>query len=866
MRLIDRLLKRDPDADLTDELRFHLEMEAKKLRDTGLAPDAARQEARRRLGGVDKYTEELRDVRGGRGWDAFVQDARYALRVSRRFPAFTLIVVATLGIAIGANTAIFSVVNATLLRPLPYPNGDRLALLYSNNVPNSIPRFSVSYADYLDWRAQTRSFTDMAAYTGGSLTLQTDDAPLRLSAWNVTSNFFDVGGVQPHIGRFFHDKSPPSETSSEVILAYDLWQRQFAGDPSIVGRSIRFASGTRSVIGVLPKSFDLDGRRNIDAVIVLDPQSIPNVADHGQHMVSVIARLKPGITQAAAQADLNVVAKRLAEQFPNGMGAANVFMAQDELVRDLKDPLLVLLAAAALVLLIGCINVANLLLTRSTIREREVALRQALGASRGRLVTQLLVESAELTIAGAALGLIIAYYTLVLIEKLAPPGLLPSTISLDLRVLAFTFGVAVVTTLLVGVWPAFRATSPRLASSLREGGRSGSAGRHALRARRSLVIAETALALVLLVCAGLVIQSLRHLLEIDPGFVAEHVVTMRVNLPGPRYNDSTQVSFFRDLQSRLEGRGGIEAVAAGNTAPISGGGIVTGIRLIGADRPPGEKLVSPVTGVTPGYFRTMGMRLLQGRDVAWSDQLPTIVASQAAVRAYWPGQSPIGKRVGFGRDTIGLEVVGVVNDTRGRGITTDPPPMLYLHYSGVASVARGMTLVVRGPGDVQAITATTRAAVGEIDRTLPLFNVQAATVLIEQSIGQPRLNTTLLSLFAGVALVLAAIGIYGVISYSVTQRSQEIGVRVALGAQRGDVLRLVLREGVGLAAAGVAIGIIGAFFATRLVQSWLFGIEKTDAVTMAATAIGLISIALLASYIPARRATKVDPLVAMRAD
>jgi predicted permease len=478
----------------------------------------------------------------------------------------------------------------------------------------------------------------------------------------------------------------------------------------------------------------------------------------------------------------------------------------------------------------------------------------------------LIVESSQLAIGGTLLGLVIAHFTLSFIEKLAPPALLPATIGIDLRVLGFALGVSVLTTLVVGLWPAFRATHGHLARSLRDGGRSGSGGRAALRARRVLVVAETSLALVLLVCAALVVQSLRHLVDIDPGFVADHVVTMRVSLPAPRYSDTTQVAFFRDLQSRLEGRGGIESVAAANTPPISGGGIVTGIRLMGMSRPADEKLSSPVTAVTPGYFRTLGIRVLQGRDVAWSDVNATMVASQSAAKKYWPGESPIGKRVAFGRDSIGLEIVGIVNDTRARGLTTEVPPMLYMHYAGATSVARTMSIVVKGRGDLQQIVAETRRTTAEIDRSLPLYNVMPVNDLIEVSIGQPRLNTTLLTAFAVVALVLAVIGIYGVISYSVTQRTQEIGVRVALGAQAGDVVRLVLREGAGLATTGVLLGVGGALLATPLIQSWLYGIEKGDPKTIVAMAAGLVAVALAASYLPARRAARVDPLVAMRAD
>ena len=855
------------DDEIEEELRFHLTMEAEQLERGGMSRGAAAAEARRRFGGVVKHSEELRDVRGGRTMDTLLQDARYALRLSRRFPAFTAIVLLTLGIAVGANTAIFSVINATLLRPLPYPDGDRLAILYSQNPDRSQPRFSISYADFLDWRAQTRSFSGMAALTTTSLTLINEGEPLRLAAQTATSEYFDVLGIRPELGRLFRGNESPSEAASEVVLTYDFWQRQFSGDPGIVGRRLRMGAGERTVIGVLPRGYDRDNP-GIDAVTVLDPRGIPNVENHNQHMLIVIARLKPGVTQAAAQADLSAVAARLADQFPQIAGwTANVFMARAEATRTLRGPLLVLLAAAALVLLIGCINVVNLLLTRSTLREREVALRQALGASRSRLVTQLLVESGELAVGGALLGLVVAHFVVQLIARRAPTGLLPRDIGLDSSVLFFTLVLGLVTTMIAGLWPAIVTTTPRLARALRDGGRSSSGGMRALRARRSLVIAEISLALVLLVCAGLVIQSLRNMLAVDPGFDPTKVVTMRVNLAGPRYTDTTQVQFFRELQSRLEGRAGIEAVAAANTPPISAGGIVTNLRIIGSSRADGGKIMGNATAITPGYFRTMRMRLLRGRDVSWSDPRPTIVVSMAAANAYWPGESPIGKRLGFGqRDSIGFEVVGLVNDTRARGITVDSPPMVYLSYAGATSVARSMSLVVRGRGDQAAIAAATRAAVLEIDRTLPVYGVRSVNELIDQSLGQSRLNTTLLGIFATVALVLAAVGIYGVISYSVTLRQQEIGVRMALGASSRDVLALVLREGGLLAFTGALVGLGAAYFATGLVQSWLFGIGRADGATIVGTAGVLVAIALIASYMPARRASRVDPIVAMRQD
>ena len=860
-------LSRESNANLTDELRFHLEMETRQLEATGLSRADAENEARRRFGGVDRYTEELRDERGGRFFEHLRLDARYALRLARRFPAFTAIVVLTLGISIGANTAIFSVVDAVLLRPLPFPRGQDLVLLYAQNPDKSLPRFSVSYADYVDWRKETHSFTDIAAYTTSSLTFTDHEDVQRLAGLSVTPNFFDVLLARPQLGRLYHDRDPASETDNEIVLTYGFWQRALAADPSIVGRPIKIGGSSRTVIGVLPADFNLDGNP-VDALTVLVPAAIPNVESHGQHILNAVGRLRPGTSLESAQADLLGVATRVAAADPGIAGwTANVFHLGDELVRGLASPLYILLAAAGLVLLIGCINVANLLLTRSAIREREVALRQALGAARSRLVGQLMVESAELAIAGTLLGLLIGKLTLRAILAFAPTGLLPASIGIDTRVLAFAAALIVFATVAVGLWPALSATRSRLTASLHDGGRASTGGLGTLRARRTLVVAETSLALVLLICAGLVIQSLGHMLRVDPGFRTDRVVSMRVSLNGSRYNDTTQIQFFRDLQSRLEARAGIEAVAAANTPPIASGGIVTNIRLVGVPQRAGEKLMGAATAITPGFFRTLSMRIVQGRDVEWNDTHPSLLVSEAAAREYWPDQSAIGKRIAFGpRDTLGLEVVGVVADSRSRGLTTAAPAMIYMAYSGATRLGRTMTLVIRGRGDAGAVLATTKAVVHEIDPTLALFNVRTVDAIVQQSIGPPRLNTMLLSFFAIIAMTLATIGIYGVVSYSVAQRTQEIGVRMALGAAQRDVMNLILREGGALAMIGVVVGVGGALVATRFIQSWLFGIERMDLPTIVVTAVALIVVAVAASYLPARRASRVDPLVAMRAD
>jgi predicted permease len=860
-------LRREPDADLGDELRFHLQMETEALVAAGMSPARAAREARRRFGGVDRYTEELRDVRGSRWIEYAGQDLRYAARLARRFPVFTLAVVATLGVAIGANTAIFSVVDAVLLRPLPYTDPERVVALYSQNPDGSQPRFSVSYADYLDWRAQTRSFTDIAVLAPTSITLIENDQPERLSGLMASGNLFSILGTRPTLGRLFGPADERSDGSDAIILTEAFWRRRFGGDSSIIGRRLQFTGRTRTVVGVVSER-QLNGR-GLDVITVFNPSAIPGVENHAQHMLSSVARLKDGVSLAQAQQDLAAVAARLAEVHPSIKGwGANVFSATDEQTRTVRRPLLILLVASGIVLLMGCINVANLLITRAATRGREVALRQALGAPRSRLVSQLLAESAVLTAGGGLLGIAIAAAGTRLLLRVAPANTIPrlEDVSVDARMLGFAILLSALTALLVGLWPALGATRSRVEGMLRSGGRTNTGSATAPRMRRTLVVAEISLAMVLLICSGLVIQSLSNMLRIDPGFQVQDVVTMRIS-PTGGYADSSIVALYRNITSRLAARPGIDGVAGANTPPLSAGGISTPIRLIGRPASQTGQLMSALTAITPNYFRTVGIPLLRGRDIAWSDAGAYLIATEEAARAFWPGENPIGKRVAFGtRDTVGLEVIGVVKDSRARGLTVDPAPMLYISYVGAVSVARTMTLVVRGDGDIGTITSTTRAVLKEIDPRLPVFQVQSLRDIVDQSFAQARLNTLLLTVFAAMAVLLAGIGMYGVISFSVTQRTQEIGVRMALGASRREVLVMVFRETGVLAIVGVLVGLAGALAATRLIQSWLFGIERTDVATLIATSAGILAVAILAGLVPARRATRVDPLLAMRSE
>jgi predicted permease len=863
MSLFDRF-RRPSNQQLDEELQQHLEMEALALERTGMSPGDARREARRRFGGVDRYAEELRDVRGGRWLEWIGQDTRYAFRIARRFPAFTAIVIATLGVAIGANTAVFSVIDRVVLSPLPFPRDRDLVQLYSQTPNGSDPRFGVSYADFLDWRADTRSFTGMTAVVGSTVTLMEGDEPERLSGRLVTSEYFDVLQVRPALGRVFHASDAPTEVTSIAVLTNSLWARRFGSDSSIVGRSIRLAGGPVTVIGVLPADFSRTAP-NLDIITILNPAVIPNVENHGQHMLGVIGRLRPGVTIEAAQQDLRAVADRLSRTHPSIAGwSANVFSMRDEGSRTIRQPLLILMAGAVLVMLIACTNVASLLLTRNAVRQGELTLRRALGASRGRLIVQMLVECAGLALLGLGLGVSVAIGIVALIARVAPAGLIPANagIPLDWRMFGFALVLVTVATVLAGVWPALRLTAAGLARAMREGGRGASEGVRAMQSRRVLVVTEVSLAVVLLVCAGLVLQSLRTLTLTDPGFRPERLVTARVSVPN-RYRDSAQIRFVQDLLQRLEARAELENAAAVNVAPMAGGGINTQIRIIGRPNPGNEDLMANATVVTPGYFRTVGMTL-RGEDVSWT--VGQLVANEALVKRFWPNENPIGKRIAFGRDTIGMPIVGIVADIRDRGLGVAPTPMLYMGYPSALNVVRTITLVVRGRGGTETVVAAMRSALREVDRAVPLYSTQSVPDMVNASIAQPRLTTTMLTLFAGIAMVLAVLGIYGVVSYSVTQRSQEMGVRMALGARRADVVRMVLSEALLLAGGGALIGLFGASAATTLIRGWLYGIERNDPTTMAGAAVVLIVVALLASYLPAMRAARVDPVTAMRAE
>ncbi len=854
------------ERELADELQLHIELEQQKNERLGMTPHEARRAALLTFGGVERYKEEARDARGVRLVEHVAQDLRIALRGMRKSPGFATVVVLTLGLGVGATSAIFSIVNAVLLRPLPYERPAELVRVYSQVPDGTVQKFSVSVPDYLDFKTRNRVFTDMAMWLNSTMTLSDGAEPERLSAVVASDNLFSLFGIAPLHGRLF----APGEPDGDVVLSYGVWARRFGADSGIVGKRITLNGSGKTVIGVLPPSFRLY-TRDVDVWAPAIVQQIPKYQNRANHLLRVAARLRPGVRVDDAQRDMRRVASELATQYAReDQGwAANVYSMRNEIVGDVSRPLMILLAASALVLLIACINVANLQLTRSAARSRELTVRRALGASRGRLIGQLLVESGTFAALGGLLGVALGVAGTRTLIGLAPESISRlDEVSLDGWVFGFAMMIALVTGLVFGLLPALRASDPEIAGTLRDGGRGSAGAMHAWRVRGGLVIAELSLALMLLVGAGLVLQSFRKITSLDLGIRTDHAVALRLTLP-PRYPDSVATSFYRELQRRLLAVPGVTSVSASDRAPAQSGGISDGIRLI--ERPEANvsgTLMSQVSAVVPDYFRTMGMRLLKGRDITWDERQQVAIVNAAAASRFWPGSDAIGKHVGFGRRRAdsGLVIVGVVSDVRRGDITSREEPMIYLPLGEVAGLARTMMVVVRGSLGTAATVNAAKRAVHDLDATLPMYEIRTVEDIVGDAVVQPRLNATLLGAFAALALLLAVVGIYGVVSYSVAQRRQEIGVRVALGAQPSDVFRLVVRQGAFLATAGVAIGLLASWLLTPVLRSWLYEIEPGDPLTFIGVAAILVAIALLATAIPARRATKVDPVLAMRAE
>ena len=805
-----------------------------------------------------------------------LQDLRFGARMLLKNPIVTLVAIVALTLGIGANSAIFTVVHAVLLRSLPYTDGERLALVWEKKEGGKTDQNVINLGNFFDWKEQNSVFTDMAAFFDLTRNLTGDGEPEEVPGQIVTTNLFPLLGVNPIHGRLFAPDEGKEGQPNVVIISHGFWQRRFGGDPGIIGRQITLNNRPNTIIGVLPENFGWHipkGSMTRKAAEIWSPWEISNeLRQRRGRFASAVARLRPGITPAQAQQEMDLIGARLEKENPefNTKWGVNVVPLRTQFTGDIRKPLMILLGAVGFVLLIACTNVANLLLARAAARKKEIALRAGLGASRWRIARQLLTESVLLAIIGGALGVLVAWWGTKALIALSPPALVNiRDVSVNLPVLGFTFAISLLTGIIFGLVPAFEATRFDLQDSLKEGGKNigGSATSH--RFQNFFVVTQIALALVLLIGAGLLLKSLNRLQSVDPGFNPGKLTTLRVSLPVRKYDsDGKVIAFFKQAIEQLKTLPGIEAVGAINTLPFTGLYSGTSMHIEGQPKMPPSQ--SPTTGVCVtdvNYFQTMQIPLRTGR--LFSEQEATemrhvVVVNETFARKHFAGENPLGKRVTINMkdEEIPTEIIGVVGDHKHMGLDVAVEPMAYWPHPEL--VYPSMTIVMRVKGDATSVVPAARNVIHNLDPDQPVGEVATMESLLTKSLARSRFNTALLTIFAFVAMVMAAVGIYGVMSYSVQQRTHEIGVRMALGAQQRDVLSLMVKHGVILAGIGVVAGLVASLGLARLMSSLLFETTATDKTTYIVVAIGLFLITLLACYIPARRATKVDPLMALR--
>jgi len=874
------------ETEMDAELRFHMEAFAQDLVRKGVPRQEALRRARLEFGGLERVKEEGREARGVRFFDELFQDLRYAQRSLRKSPGFALVAILTLALGIGANTAIFSVVNAILLSPLPYANADRLVLVKEVLAHVGPQPFNVSGPDISQIQKLNHVFAGVAGFRVWTYEFSGKGEPQRVTANRVSSALFDVLGVQPVLGRAFSPEEEP-DGHPVTILSYGLWQRRFGGDPAVLGQTINLDRKPYTIVGVMPQSFvfPLPGMQqgvvaDLWVPLGLTKEELSDIGDDFSY--SVIGKLKPGVNPGQINADLQLVAQRVLETYAQSAHDAHQSLGnfqlgitslplRDEVTGPLRPTLLVLLGSVGLVLLIACVNVANLLLMRASGRQKEMAVRLAIGAGRLRLLRQFLVEGLLLALLGGALGLAVALWfkdVLVAVMPASVPQFHP--IELNLEVLLFTLLLVALTGVLFGALPAFWASRTDPNASLKDSTRGTSEGRDHEHLRAAFVIVEIALSVMLLTGAGLLVRSFQHVLNTNPGFRPEHVLTASIDLPPTQYaRDQQVVSFYKQLTGRLRQAPGILAVGGSTDLPLLGGW-THAFTPEGYAPPPGAGLSLDNHSVIYGdYLQVMGIPLLRGRyfnDRDGPNSTHVLIVSDALARKFWPGQDPLGKRLKWGTAESAdawLTIVGVVGDVKQGALDTETAMHTYEPYAQLGG-APSLRIAVRTQGDPATIAATLRATVWALDPQLAPGNVRTMNQIIDRSTAGRRFSLSLIGSFAAAALVLTAIGIYAVLAYSMARRTHEIGVRVALGARRSDVLRLVLGQGVGLTLIGFALGLAGALSLTRLFQSLLYEVSPTDPLTFASVLLLLFSVSLAASYLPARRALRVDPMVALR--
>jgi putative ABC transport system permease protein len=797
------------------------------------------------------------------------KDIRYGVRTLARHPGFTAVALITLALGIGANTAIFSVVNAVLLRPLPFDDPERIVWLWDTQP--QLPTAPTSLPDFLDWKEQNRSFEHLAAFQSGNMFLDAGDGTTDSRVGLVTPEMFSLFHVSPILGRTFTDEETMPGRYRVAVLSHSMWKNRFGSDPNVSGRTIQLSGAAYTIIGVMPAGFSYPDRVELWRPLAIDPAKL----DRGPHYLRVVGRLKQGVTLAQAQADMSAIAARLAQQYPEKIAGHGVKLEPltDVVVGDIGLALFVLLGAVGFVLLIACANLANLMLARVGGRQKEIAVRTALGASRLRIVRQLLIESIVLAVGGGGAGLLLAIWAVSWLVSLSPDTIpRVNEISVDPRVAGFTLLVSVATGVLFGLAPALQVSRPDLTDALKESGRT-TAGLRRNRLRSALVMSEVALSLVLLVGAGLMIRSFAKLNQVDPGFNPARVLTLGVTLLPSKYPADEQVAqFYSQILERAATAPGVLSAGAISELPLSGGN--TGDYFTIEGRPAIAKEAEPLTEyrvVTPRYFESMSIPFLSGRDFVESDtrQSPNVVViNDAFAHQHFAAENPLGHRMKLqGQEREPFLIIGVVGNVRDIGLDEQPTPEAYVPFLQdplSQTYQRSMTIVARTKSDPREVAGSLRSALTSIDKSLPVYEIKPMTEYLRDSLSRRRFNLVLLSVFGAVALLLAAVGIYGVISYGVTQRTHEMGIRMALGAQPRDVLKLVVRQAMLVALGGVAIGLLASLALTRLMKGLLFSVSVTDPLTFAAITLLMTLIALLACLIPARRATKVDPLVALR--
>jgi putative ABC transport system permease protein len=860
------------ERDLDDELRSYLDQLTEEKRAAGMGAAEARRAARVELGGLEQVKEEVRQVRTGQMLQEFLQDLRYGLRTLRKNPGFTLVAVLALALGIGANTAMFSVAYGILLRPLPYAGADRVAVVYMNYFPRDFKFGTMCIRDYLMWKENNRAFEDPSLFTSRRMDIGgKEGVPEQVQGASVTAGFFSTFGVGPLIGRTFAAGDDKPAAASLAVLSETMWRKRFAASSGVLGQTILVNGAPSTVIGVMPAVFGFPRRETeVWTNLPLNPPT-----RYGPWFYRGVARLKPGVTLEQAQAETNNIGLRMMQQNPfyKRLTLPVVGLRDAMLGTTLKPAILVLAGAVGLVLLIAVVNVANLMLARATVREREMAVRLSLGARRGRLIRQLLTESVLLAVTGGATGLALAWGGIELV-RVWNPGNLPfiDSVRLDAFALGFMIFVSVLTGVLFGLAPALQSAGADLNSTIKEGGRTGATSPARGRARATLVVCEIALSLMLLVGAGLLLRSFVNLQAVTGGFSTppQKILTMLISPGSKKYTDPRAgLAFYDEVLRRARNVPGVETAAVTDSLPPDRQGDADTFAIEGQTLAPGElnPIVSDVT-VGPDYFLALGVPLVKGRfftDHDNQDSAPVAIVSEGFARRFFPNQEALGKRIkqsGPGMGNKWMEIVGVVGNLKYLGLTVDTDPAYYMPFA--QGYGPRMYLAVRSLSDAASLAGALRHDIQSIDPDVTLAQIGTMEQAMTLSVSQPRFDTMLLALFAGIALLLAAVGIYGLIAHSVAQRTHEIGVRMALGAARADVVRMVVRQGASLAAIGIVLGLGGAFALTRLLETMLFGVGVMDALTFAAAPLGIMLVVLLATFIPALRATRISPVVALR--